>query len=356
MMRILDRLILSTFLKLFVMVLAACPPLFVIGDIAEHLDDYIDRGLTLGEVARSYLYQLPLFIEWSFPIAALLAAVFTVHSMTIHREIVAAKAGGISFHRLVAPVILAGAGLTVIALGLSEIVPLGNRVAAQIRRAEAPGRSWRSEFVYRSEGELTWQVKRLTASDGRMTGIVIERPPTGDRAGIHVMAEGARYSDELGWTLSQGFFRDLLADSTDRTISFDRMRMAEITESPEALLQAPREPNEMTYAETTRMIHLIERTGGDAKNLRVRRAQKISIPVATLVIVLFGVPLATSSKRGGAAYGIGLSLGTVLVYMMLLRVTGALGSAGALTPIVAAWLPNGVFATAALFFLARVRT
>lgn len=170
------------------------------------------------------------------------------------------------------------------------------------------------------------------------------------------MAEGARYSDELGWTLSQGFFRNLLADSTDRTISFDRMRMAEITESPEALLQTPREPNEMTYAETTRMIRLIERTGGDAKNLRVRRAQKISIPVATLVIVLFGVPLATSSKRGGAAYGIGLSLATVLVYMMLLRVTGALGSAGALTPIMAAWLPNGVFATAALFFLARVRT
>ncbi len=60
--RVLDRLIVGTFLKLFVLVLLACPPIFVIADIAENLDTYIDRGLTGVEVAWSYLYQTPLFI------------------------------------------------------------------------------------------------------------------------------------------------------------------------------------------------------------------------------------------------------------------------------------------------------
>jgi lipopolysaccharide export system permease protein len=175
MIRILDRLVISTFFKLFLMMLAASPPLFVIGDIAENLDDYMDRGLTRSEVAEAYFYQLPLFVQWSFPIAALLAAVFTVHSMTTHREIVAAKAGGISFHRLIAPLILSAVLLTGAALALSEVVPRSNRIAAQILRDENPGQLWRSDFVYQSEGGLTWQVDRLTTSDGRMLKVVLER-------------------------------------------------------------------------------------------------------------------------------------------------------------------------------------
>jgi len=354
--RILDRLIAGTFFKLFFLVLLASPPLFVIGDIAEKLDEYIDRGLTGAEVARSYVFQLPLFIQWAFPIAALLATVFTVSSMTTHREIVAAKAGGISFYRLFTPLLFAGVLLTGVALGLSEVVPRGNRIAAQILRSEVPGRSWRSDFVYRSEAGLSWQVSRLTASDGRTAEIVIERPRTEDRPGFHVLADGAHHTEENGWTLSQGYLRMLQTDSTAQTVEFDRLIVPELREKPEELLEIPREPDEMTYAEIDHLAGIIQRTGGDANELLVKREQKISIPVTTLVIILFGAPLATSNKRGGAAFGIGLSLATVLVFMMMLRVSGALGEAGALSPLAAAWIPNIVFGVAALVFLSRVRT
>jgi lipopolysaccharide export system permease protein len=112
----------------------------------------------------------------------------------------------------------------------------------------------------------------------------------------------------------------------------------------------------MTYAEIDRQARIIQRTGGDANELLVKREQKISIPVATLVIILFGAPLATSNKRGGAAFGIGISLATVIAYLMLFRVAGALGEAGALEPLTAAWIPNVVFLVAALLAMARVRT
>jgi len=302
------------------------------------------------------MYQLPLFIQWSFPIAALIAAVFTVHSMTFHREIVAAKAGGISFYRLIAPLMVAGAGLTVVALGLSEVVPRSNKIASQILRADTPGRSWRSDFLYQSEDGLTWQVSRLTAADGRMTDVVLERPPTATSPGLHVLASAAAWTPEEGWTLAKGYLRSLRPDSTERTIEFDRMRMPEITEKPEDLLEAPLEPEEMTYAEIDRLARIILRTGGDAKELLVKRAQKISIPVATLVIILFGAPLATSSNRGGAAYGIGVSLATVIAYMMLFRITAALGEAGTLEPLTAAWIPNVIFLGAAAVALVRVRS
>ena len=356
MIRILDRLVVRTFLRLFVIFLAASPALFILGDVTEQLDTYVDRGLTWGEVARAYLYQLPLFIQWSFPIAALVATVFTVHGMTVHREIVAAKAGGISFHRVIRPILVLGILLTGVALALTEVVPRGNRVAAQILRDEDPRRSWRADFVYESDSGMTWQVGRLTASDGRMSRIILERPPTPERTGIHVLGGAARYDPEEGWVFSRGYIRQLRPDSTERAVQFERLRIAGIRERPEELLESPRDPEEMTYAEIDRLARIIERTGGNPRKLLVKREQKLSIPVATLVVILLGTPLATSNKRGGTAYGIGVSLGITILYLLLFKVAGALGGAGAISPATAAWLPNVIFLSAAVFFLARVRT
>ncbi len=355
-MRTLDRMIVWTFLKLFVVVTLAVPPLFILGDFTERLDQYYDRGLTRAEIGLSYLYKLPEYFQYAFPIAALVATVFTIHSMTRHHEVVAAKAGGISFHRLIAPLIVMGVFLTIAALGLSEVVPRGNRVAAQIQRAEGPSRTWRSDFVYRSENGLSWQVARLTASDGRMTNLVLERPTTPESPGLHVMAEAATWTEEDGWKLDLGYMRTLNADSTERSFQFEHMAMPAMVERPEDLLEVPRAPEEMTYAEIERLARIVERTGGNATDLLVRRGQLLSVPVATLIIILFGAPLATSSKRGGTAFGIGVSLITVIVFTMMLKFAAAMGEAGAIAPWSAAWIPNIVFAAGAVVLLARVRT
>lgn len=355
-MRILDRFVAGTFLKLFGLVLTAAPPLFVLGDVTENLDRYLDRGVTGLEVAKAYLFQLPLFMQWSFPIAALVATVFTVHSMTAHKEIVAAKAGGISFHRVIRPILVVGLVLTVVALGLGEIVPRANRVASQILQNQELGRSWRSDFVYRSESGLTWQVSRLTAMDGRMTGVVVERAPGTDGSAVHVLAQSAYWRDSVGWTLQEGYLRRLGPEGGEHTLEFDQLVMRDLVERPDELLEAPREADEMTYKEIEHQASIIQRSGGDANRLLVKREEKIAIPVATLVIILFGAPLATSSKRGGTAFGIGISLGIVILYMMLFKVSGALGEAGAIDPLTAAWTPNVLFFVGALFLLRRVRT
>lgn len=356
MIRILDRLVAKTFFKLFVIFLAASPPLFILGDITENLDTYLDRGLTRAEVAKAYFFQLPLFIQWSFPIAALVAAVFTVHSMTSHREMVAAKAGGISFHRVVRPILVMGLILTGVAVVLTEVVPRSNRIAAQILRDEDPRRSFRSDFVYESDNGTTWQVGRVVADRGRMDDIIIERPPVDGVGGWYVVASGARYDSIRGWTFSSGRVRHFLPDSAQKVYKFEQLHLAGLTEEPHDLLEAPRKPDEMTYQEIDHLARIIERTGGNPSELLVKREQKFSIPVATLVVILFGVPLATSSGRGGTAYGIGVSLGTTILYLLLFKVSGALGQAGTMAPLSAAWLPNILFLVTAVVLLRRVRT
>jgi lipopolysaccharide export system permease protein len=64
----------------------------------------------------------------------------------------------------------------------------------------------------------------------------------------------------------------------------------------------------------------------------------------------------TSNQRGGAAYGVGISLGVTIVYMLMFRVGKAVGSAGAVDPTLAAWFPNALFLTAGMALMSRVRT
>ena len=106
------------------------------------------------------------------------------------------------------------------------------------------------------------------------------------------------------------------------------------------MMAKPRDPQEMRYAELTRFITALERSGGDANVLRVERALKIAIPVTCLIIALFGAPLATSTQRGGTAYGIGVSLATTVIFLMLIQLTQGHRREGVIAPDLAAWIPE----------------
>jgi lipopolysaccharide export system permease protein len=357
MIRILDVLITTTFLRIFALFVFGAPLLFIVGDLVEQVDRYFDRGLTVGEVARAYLFMLPEFISWSFPIAALIAAVFTIHSMTQHREVLAAKAGGISFHRLIAPLVVLGLVLTGAGLLLSEVVPVAKRRSGQILRSENVGRQWRTDFVFKTDDEVTLTVRRLTVFPPNLTQVVLEVPagPNGEAA-QHVQATQAPFDSVQGWTFVNGYLRLLSDRDVPLTFYFDSLRTSGFGEPPDGLFGQPTDEDEMTDAEIDRMVANITRSGGDASTLLVTKGQRKAIAVATLVIILFGAPLATSSRRGGTAYGIGVALASTILYLLLFRLAGAAGKSGALEPMLSAWLPNMIFLACGIILLKRVRT
>lgn len=355
-MKILDRLVAFTFLRLFVVSILATPPLFILGDLTERLDNYLDQELPVGEIALGYFYNLPEYLHWSFPIAGLIAAVFTVHGMTTHREVVAAKAGGVSFHRLILPILLLGGLLTGAGLAATDLVPLSKRRANDILQQRDPSREWRSDFVYSTEDGLALGVQRLELFPPLMNGVGIYSPARGpDSVAIHVEV-GDAVHDDAGWNFRHGTLRRIWPDGTEAAARFANLRIPGVDEVPEELMDDVREEEEMTYAELERQARIVERAGGSANELLTKKEQKLAIPVATLVIILFGAPLATSNRRGGAAYGVGVSLATTIAYVLFLRVAGGFGAAGALPPLYAAWLPNVVFFVGGVVMLARVRT
>ena len=356
-MRLLSRYVVRTFGTTFLLLVLGIPLLFIIADVTDNIDTYIEKGVTGSRLALAYLYQLPLFIQYSFPIAALVATVFTIGGMTRHQELTAAKAGGVSFYRIFLPIGAMSLLLSFAAFGLGELTPITLAKRAALMGDQTMVRFGpRMNFVYQTEREGVLTARRLDPQAGELSQLVLERNARRNRPGMHRMAERATWSAKHGWKLERGYVRELYADGREVTTHFDTLRVPGLVEAPDDLLGEPKPPEAMGYKEMSRFIGAIERSGGDANPLKVERAQKLAIPMAVMVIVLFGAPLVTSNQRGGAAYGVGVSLGVTIFYMLLFRVGRAVGSTGAVDPTLAAWFPNALFLTAGLALMSRVRT
>lgn len=354
----LDRYVASEFTRIFFVTLAGFPILVFVIDMVDNLRKYTERKLGLDAVLLSYFYWIPDTVFMVLPVAVLFATVFSIGTFTRYSEITAAKASGISFYRFIAPIfVLAGLAAGVDLL-FSEIAPPANakRLKLLAGTNTQSQENSRINFAFASEQGRTYRVYTLDVASRAVETIEVEERGSDKRPGLLISAKTGRWHGSRGWMLRTGMLHVMPNDSTDHAFAFDSIADRRMTETPLELRASEREPTEMTFGELTRFIRVLERSGADVNTMRVERMLKIAIPVTCVIIALFGAPLATSSQRGGAAYGVAISLATTIVMLVLIQLTKAIGGKGIVSPEPAAWLPNILMAVVALVLLARVRT
>jgi lipopolysaccharide export LptBFGC system permease protein LptF len=84
--------------------------------------------------------------------------------------------------------------------------------------------------------------------------------------------------------------------------------------------------------------------------------KKVSFPLVTLIMTLIAVPFAVMTGRRGALYGIAVGIVLAVVYWITINAFSAVGSAGMLPPLLAAWAPNLLFGAGAAYLLLTART
>ena len=191
-----------------------------------------------------------------------------------------------------------------------------------------------------------------------MRDAVLEREGTGPAyPTLAIQTFYGKYIDSLSrWTLGDGRLRIVTGEGAELAFGFDSLYQRSLVETPAALLAEPKAPEEMGYAELSRYIDALERSGGDARKLAVDRALKLAVPVTCLVIAIFAAPLAITGPRTSAAYGVAISLATTILFLTLIQLSRAVGSGGLLPPTLAAWTPNILFGGVGLWLLKRAPT
>jgi lipopolysaccharide export system permease protein len=354
----LDRYVFTEFMKILVTTALGFPLLLIIIDLTDNLEKFLARNLPRQDIALSYLYWIPESMFMVLPAAVLFATVFSIGAFTRHSEITAAKASGVSFYRIALPIFFGAVLAAGADLALGEIVPITNaRRNDLLEEDKFRGTTLRYNFAFQGELGRVYKIQQLNTTTRSLEGLQMERKGTSvEYPTILVATERAAWKQGEGWLLEKGEMKFVADSAPDFSIAFTQMLDKRFQERPSDMMAKPRSPQEMRYAELTRFIQFAERSGTDANKERVERALKIAIPVTCIIIALFGAPLATSTQRGGAAYGVGISLAVTVVFLMLIQLTKAVGSKGLIPPDFAAWVPSVIFAFLGIVLLARVRT
>lgn len=358
-LRPLDRYVLSEFLKILAATALGFPVLVIVIDITESLNKYLLRHIRPMDIAKAYMFGVPETMFQVLPAAVLFATVFSIGGFTRHSEISAAKASGISFYRFIAPIAWGAAIATVVGLLLGAAMPIANSRRDELLLEKRSGESvTRSNFTFATEGGRVYKIASADANTGSLDRIEIDRKGIGwpEYPSYVLFARTGKWSARKGWLLKSGALHVMTGDSSNLTVTFDSLRDRHLTEPPKNLLANTKAPQEMGFVELGNYIQSMELSGTDVNQLRVERMLKIAIPATCVIIMLFGAPLATSSQRGGAAYGVGVSLGTTVIFLMLVQLTQAVGGKGIVNPELAAWLPGILFLAVGAALLTRVRT
>ncbi len=184
-MRIIRRHILAEFLKVLAVTAASLTALFLVIEVVETADDLIEYGAPLSVGLRYFACKLPGIFFQTCPMAVLLATLVSLGILNRQGEITAIKAAGVGLAGALAPLFVAGAVVSVLALGVNETVAPASERAAESIEARWLGRGaerihmGRMGFWLRS-GDTIYNIMEIDAEEGTLRGVdvyTLDIPP-----------------------------------------------------------------------------------------------------------------------------------------------------------------------------------
>jgi lipopolysaccharide export system permease protein len=365
-MKILDRYIIRQFLIVFLFGLLAFIFIFIIIDMMEKLDDFIDAQAPTSIVVQYYIASIPDIIKLMIPVAVLLSALFVTGRLSSQNELAAIKSSGTSLYRIMAPFLVVTFVICFASIYLNGwVVPYANQKKFYIERTHLNRsiqenvrynilfQEGRTRIVsinyYDTQAKCARQISIQDFDSNDMT-ILRHRYDALQMQWIQLSGDEVQKGN---WVLLHGTTRSF-PDSTQTLESFDSLTVGKLSLTPSDIEKKQRTPDEMDYYELREFIANQQRAGQDVARWLVEYHFKLAFPFASIIMVLFGVPFAAGRPRTGAALGFGIATAVTFIYLGFMKASQVFGYNGDLNPLFTAWLANIIFLAAGIANLFRV--
>ncbi len=356
---LLDRYVSKQYLKLVMLSFVGLLGIFYISTFLEISDRLFRGDTTLDLVLEYFWYATPQFVYYVLPISALVATLVTVGLLTKTSELTVMKACGISLYRISLPLFLFALVWSGTLFSMSEsFLADANRRATELRRVIRGGSPQYVDILQRrwlmGEDRTIYHYANFDPNDVVLHGVTAYRFAEDEwRLADRLFAGIAAYED--GWQGRNVWVRTFTADRTPG--AFETSGTLELPLTPPDSFATERPDAErMNYQQLDRYIGELSASGVDVVPLRVELQRKLSFPFVTLILTLIAVPFAVTTGQHGALSGVGIGIVLALSYWVVVSIFAAIGSAGILAPILAAWAPNVLFGGSAVYLLLAART
>ena len=331
-------------------------------DLGKILELVVRDSASLADAGRLFLYTLPNALTVTIPMAVLVGILLGLSRLAADSEITAMRASGMGALDFVSIVSLISASALGVGLinsfylapwSAKSLLALEDSLKTSQASFEVQPRVFYEDFknyvlyvqdVRPAAGAALWHhvfladlsqpaTPNITTAEDAI--VVNGSASAGDAQSIRLhLINGGQHqtspSDPNQYNIST-------FSSTDLPIQTGQQDDTHISRSDTPLL-ALTLSDLYHRAETTSDLHL-------RRLYRIEFNKRFSYPFACLVLMLVGVPLGLSSKRGGKSTGFVLTILLVFIYYFLSSVGVALAKTGKLSPFLGVWGANLIFAT-----------
>ncbi len=350
---ILDRYLAWSFIKSLLVSLVCMTVLYLIVDVFDRIDNFLRADHPFWSLLKYFLFKLPLLVSRVVGFAVLFSTLFSLATLARNQEITAMRSSGLSLQRLSVPLIALATLIGLFSFLWNEtVVPLFTRKAQSIYQVDVKKKPSGNlietqEIWIRGDGAFvnadSFNTKKNTLEGIR---IYLLEPDFSLRG---IIEAPRAFWKETHWE-TQGATEWLFL----RKGGLSRRKLAiplPLSETPEDLKIFHHGPEELSVSDLKKQIDNLANKGIDTTESQVDLQLKLALPFVSPLMVFLAVPFALRrGLRGGVPASFGLTMLLGLGYWVILGFCRSLGYTGALPPLGAAWLPNGIFLLAALFF------
>ncbi len=362
-LRLLDTYVCKLALKVAALTFVGLLGIFYISTFIDLSDKLFKGQTTAAMLAEFFYYKTPEFIFFIIPLTVLIGVMVTIGILTKNSELVVMQACGISLYRVAVPMVM----LAIVASGSmfllqDRVLPFSNRRAQALRHVIRGGTPRTFDVINRK-----WLMARdgsiynYTYYDQRrreLNGLSIyDFDKTHGDLETRIYVRRARFVPSSGqkWKSANGWVREFTKGTDLKTfVTFPARELA--LEAPEYFATEAEEPDRMTYGQLKHYIADLSASGVNVVPQTVALYRKVSFPFVTLIMTLIAVPFAVTTGKRGALYGIGVGIVLAVVYWITSSAFSAVGTAGMMPAMLAAWAPNLIFGAGAAYLLLTVRT
>ncbi|NLT50159.1 MAG: YjgP/YjgQ family permease [Ignavibacteria bacterium] len=353
-MKIIDKYLVKQFLTMVLFGLLAISLLFVVIDLMENLDDFIDHNVSNGMIIKYYIVFIPEILRLITPVAVLLASLFTAGKMSNLNELTAMKASGISLYRFMIPFLITSFFISLISIYFGGfVVPDANKEKVFIEQnymQKGIERTGSNVFFQDSRTRIV-SIQYFNTSDNIAHKVSIQEFDAKDITQMisRMDAERMQYDTSAGiWIVRDGvqrFFRN----NKETMNPFIEIKIDYLGFKPADVVKKQQKPVEMTLSELNELAADQLKTGNDPTRILIEYHSRYSFAFASLIVVFFGLPISGNKRKGGMAIQVLIILLVTFTYLFLMKIAEAFGKNGVVNPVLTAWSVNFLFLLGAIY-------
>ncbi len=351
----LDWYIIRKFIGTYIFSIVLIISIALVFDFNENLSKFTKYHAPWRAIVFDYYANfIPYYSNLFSPLFVFIAVIFFTSKLAGNSEIIAMLSSGVSFRRLMRPYMISCVLIASVTFYLNSfVIPHGTVIRQNF------------ESLYRNS-------KKNTSAENVQLQV-------GKGTVAYIQHYDDRYKRGYGFSLDKFEGKKLVSHMTAMEIQYDTIADAKYhwkaTNWKTRTLVGLRErivtgdvkdtvilmePTDLVYSkgqqETFTSPELLDyiskqtsRGSGNVVQYEVEFHKRIAMSFSSFILTIIGVALSARTRTGGMGLDLGLGLGLSFGYIMLQTVSSTFAINAGTPPVLAAWIPNLIFAFIAYF-------